>query len=96
MLRQWTSAGRARHVFRAAVRTYEIFTIRGHQYIYGRTTLTPTLLREMPLDIYSDFRARLRSNVHFECLTEQALEGGNGVTADDALTDWFADLWPIL
>src|SRR5262245_24568727 len=45
MLRKWTTYGKARHMNRVALRTYELFTISGPEYIFA-SSISSSLLQE--------------------------------------------------
>jgi hypothetical protein len=83
-LRRWAPKSKASHVYRTAIRVYEVFSLCGPSYLVA-TSLTPTIMREMPIAIYQELldHLHLRSlSVH---LQEQAPEGENSVTVCDAL-----------
>ena len=83
-LRQWMTAGRAKHVRRTAQRTYEVFELQGSAYM-STTSLTPTILREMPANTYREFLGCIQVIALSMRFPEQVLERENGVTGSHVM-----------
>lgn len=81
-LRRWVLKSKASHVYRTAIRVYEVFNVCGPSYLVT-TSLTPTMMREMPIAIYQELLDHLHMRNLSVHLQEQAPEGENSVTASD-------------
>jgi hypothetical protein len=86
LLRRWTAHARANHVYRTAIRTYEVFAIKGPEYIF-LSSLSATILREMPAETYSIFLGAVQAQALTSRLTEQTSLEGNSVTAHGVAED---------
>ena len=67
MLRQWTTAAKAKHVYRIASRAYELFNVSGPEFIFI-SSLLPTVLREMSASRYAELLTALQAQVFTERL----------------------------
>lgn len=85
-LRRWTTPQRARHVYRAALRVFEVFDVCGPEYIFV-SSLSPTVLREMTLTTFDAFLSTLQTQVFVARLTEQTPLEGDNVTVHDGSDD---------
>lgn len=86
ILRRWTQHQRARHVYRAATRVFEVFDVCGPEYIFV-SSISPTALREMSVATFNLFLSALQAQVLSMRLTEQTPLEGNSVTVHGDTND---------
>ena len=84
-LRRWTTPERAKHVYRTAYRTHELFTIKGPEYLYV-SSLSHTVLREMSAATYATLLGFVQAQATQVRLVEQTPSEGDNVTAHETAT----------
>ena len=86
LLCRWTTEARARHVYRAATRVFEVFDLSGPEFIFV-SSLTPTSLRELSVATFRSFLCALQGQILLSRLTEQTPLEGNSVTVHGDAND---------